>query len=240
MGAFRRHNSPTGVEPTSAKVGFAGVTGISRPVSNEEHWSLYYFEAHAVQCEACRNPLTVSKEGRQLCDEGHRLAIDVAEFLVYLHKDGEVYSRVKEGEKEVRVEVPHDYSQTISLLRAINRATRRGEKFSTKPHSLDRHYLVEPRISAEKSKRDHKDEVKPPSPRQHYETIIREPKTPKPRNRERESTNDLVADSKRGSLYGLDMGELEKAERLDYKLRYNVEVREPSFKTPRRQQTIYS
>jgi len=239
MGGFRRHNSPTGVEPASPKVGFVGVTGISRPVTNEEHWSLYYFEAHAVQCDACQHPLAVAKEGRQLCDEGHRLAIDVAEFLIYLHKDGEVYSRVRDGEKEVRVEVPHDYKQTLSLLKAINRATRRGEKFPTKPRSLDRHYLVEPRMSTEKSKREYKDDVKP-SPRQHYETIIRAPTSPKPLHRERESTNDLVADSKRGSLYGLDMGELEKAERRDQQLRYNIEVREPTFKSPRRHQTIYS
>lgn len=236
MGGFKRHASPTGVEPT-AKVDFAGVTGISRPVSNEEHWALYYFEAHAVQCDACVYPLTVSKEGRQLCDEGHGLAIEVAKYLIYLHKDGEVYSREREAEKEVRVEVPRDYKQTISLLKAINRATRKGEKFLSKPRSLDRHYLVEPRISAEKSKR--KDEVSPPSMRQHYDTVVREPKTPK-KHRERESINDLVADSKRGSLYDRDMGELEKAERRDEKLRYNVEIREPSFKSARRQQTIYS
>jgi len=235
MGGFRRHNSPTGVGP---KVDFAGVTGISRPVTSEEHWSLYYFEAHAVQCDACKDPLKVSKEGRQLCDEGHRLAIDVAGFLIFRHK--EIYSRVREGQKEVRVEVPHDYSQTLSLLEAINRATRAGDKFPMKPRSHDRKYLIESRLPVESSKRDRKNDDRSPSPRHHYDTITREPKSPKPRHRERESTYDLVADSKRGSLYGLDMGELEKAERRDQQLRYNVEVREPTSKTSRRHHGIYS
>jgi hypothetical protein len=243
MGGYRRHNSPTGVEPGSPKVGFAGVTGISRPNTNEEHWTLYYFEAHAAQCEACQDPLRVSKAGRQLCRTGHELAVDVADLFIYHRKDDKVYSRVKEGEKEVRVEIPHDYEQTLSLLKAINRAVRKGEKSPTKPFSHDKNYFVDSRVSPEK--RDLIEEVQqqPLSMRRPYETKLIEPKSPrpapKPRRRERESTDDLIADSKRGSLYGEDLARLERAEKRDQQLRYNIEFREPTLRTPRRQHTIY-
>lgn len=223
MGGIRRHNSPTGVEPSSPKVGFAGVTGYSRPVTNDEQWTMYYFEAHAAQCQACEDPLRVSKEGRRLCDEGFRLAVDVATYL-YCLSNNEVYSRQQENGRDVRVECPRDYLQSISLLKAINRAVRKGDCFLPKPKSHDKNYPVESRPTS-----SHKKEEVRPRPR--YETKIVEPKSPrpkqKPRRRERESTDDLIADSKRGSLYDWDMAEREKAERREQKVRYNVEVREP-------------
>ena len=247
MPGYQRHNSPKGVEPGSPKVGFAGVTGISRPCSNEEQWICYYFEAHAVQCDACRDPLRVSKAGKQLCRTGHDLAIDVADILLFRRKDGEVYSRVKDGEREVRVEIPHDYQQTLSLLMAINRAVRKGEKFPTKPRSMDKHYYVEPRpTSSGKSKRDsYEEDSQSPqlSMRRIYDTKLVEPKSPRPaprpRRRERESTDDLTADSKRGSLYDQDMRQLERAEKREKDIKYNLEVREPNFKSSRRPLSIY-
>lgn len=243
MPGYQRHNSPKGVEPTSPKVGFAGVTGISRPSTNEEQWICYYFEAHATQCDACRDPLRVAKAGRQLCRAGHDLAIDVADILLFRRKDNEVYSRVKDGEQQVRVELPHDYCQTVSLLTAINRAVRKGEKFPVKPRSMDRNYFVEPRISSDKTQRDSFEREPQPqqqlSMRRIYDTKLIEPKsprpTPKPRRRERESSDDLLTDSKRGSLYSEDMRRLEKAEKREQDVKYNLEVREPNYKTPRRQ-----
>jgi hypothetical protein len=186
----------------------------------------------------------VAKANGKLCREGHELAIDVAEILLYRRKEDEVYSRVRDGEREVRVEIPHDYLQTLSLLKAINRAVRKGEKFLTKPRSLDRTYFVEPRISPSSPKRDaFEAELASPqqlSMRRPYDTKLVEPKsprpTPKPRRRERESTDDLIADSKRGSLYDEDMRRLERAEKLDREIRYNLEVREPK---PRRPTTVY-
>jgi hypothetical protein len=154
-----------------------------------------------------------------------------------------VYSRVRDGEREVRVEIPHDYHQTLSLLKAINRAVRKGEKFPTKPHSLDRNYFVEPRVSPDSKQRDvFEGEAMPQqlSMRRPYDTKLVEPKlprpAPRPRRRERESTDDLIANSKRGSLYDEDMRRLERAEKLDREIRYNLEVREPK---PRRPFTNY-
>lgn len=239
MGAFARHNSPKGVEPSSPKVQFAGVTGTSRPSTNEEQWICYYFEAHAATCDACRDPSRVAKAGRQLCRTGHDLAIDVADILLYRRRDGEVYSRVKDGEQQVRVEIPHNYEQTLSLLKAINRAVHKGEKFPTKPRSMDKNYFVEPRISPDRVRQD-KESEQPLSMRR---VKLVEPKSPrpspKPRRRERESSDDLIADSKRGSLYGEDMRRLERAEKREQDIRYNLEVREPNFKTPRRPLQVY-
>jgi hypothetical protein len=80
--------------------------------------------------------------------------------------------------------------------------------------------------------------------RRPYDTKLVEPKTPRPapklRRRERESTDDLIADSMRGSLYNDDMARLERAEKREQHLRYNIEVREPTTKkTPRRHHTIF-
>jgi hypothetical protein len=249
MGGLRRQNSPTGVSPKNSKVDFAGVTGVSRPVNNEEHWTLYYFEAHAATCETCMYPLDVSKAGKQLCDEGHKLAIDVAE-LIFRRKDGEVYSRVKDGEQEVRVEIPHGYDQTLSLLKAIQRTLRKGSDFLEKPKSHDRSYYVGSRIPTDhkvkRESRDHqrKEDVKP-IPRTRYETVIVQPSSPqRPRRRDHDQPSDSSKDlSKRGSLYGKDMGELEKAEKRERQLRYNLEVREPSaliLKANRRYSTYHS
>jgi len=245
MPGLQRHHSPKGVEPGSPKVGFAGVTGISRPSTNEEQWICYYFEAHAVQCDACRDPLRVAKAGRQLCRTGHELAIDVADMLFFRRKDGAVYSRVRDGEREVRVEIPHDYHQTLSLLQALERAVRKGEKFPTKPRSMDKHYYIEPRMSPERTRRESFETQTQPqlSMRRTYETKLVEPSLPRPsprsRRRDRDSTEDLVADLKRGSLYDQDMRELRKAEKREQDIKYNLEVREPNFKTSRRSLSFY-
>jgi hypothetical protein len=225
MGGLRRHDSPTGVYSRSqkpTKVGFAGVTGISRPLSNDEHWSLYYFEAHAAQCHSCSDPLSVSRSGKKLCDRGHHLAIDVASLIFIRAKDGEVYSHVRDEQQEVRVEIPHGYEQTVSLLKAVQRAIRKGERF-IKPQSHDRNYHVPSRLPTEKVKL----EVKPAKV---YDTIVVEPlaSSPTRRSRRERESQDTHTDSKRGSLYAVDMGELERAEKREQKLRYNLEVRQPS------------
>lgn len=122
-------------------VGFSGVTGVSRPVNNEEHWILYYFEAHVDQCRDCEDPLQVSEYSRQLCDEGHQLAIDVIEVIV--RKKDEVYSRTKANEQDVRIEIPHGYEQSISLLKAVQRASKRKERFRRKSRKGTNHTIPE-------------------------------------------------------------------------------------------------
>jgi hypothetical protein len=239
MGGIPRHNSPTGVHsrsPKNSKVGFAGVTGISRPLTNDEHWALYYFEAHAGSCQSCHDPLKVSRSGKKLCDDGHRLAIDVAN-QIFRRNDGEVYSRTRDGEQEVRVEIPHGYTQTLSLLDAIQRSIRHGERF-VKPASHDRTYVVASRLPTEKLKHDRKEEVaKPPAVKSSkiYDTVVVEPASSTRRPRRERESHDTHTDSKRGSLYDFDMSELARAEMRDQKIRYNLEVRLPlSHKSHRR------
>jgi hypothetical protein len=235
MGGLRRHDSPTGIPRRSPKesraVGFAGVTGISRPLSNDEHWSLYYFEAHASKCSTCFDPLKVARQDKQLCDKGHQFAIEVAS-LIFRNKDGECYSHIRDGKQEVRVEIPHGYEQTSSLLKAIQRALRNGERF-VKPRSLDRTYVVQQRVPTEPVKQDRKEE----SSTKNYETVLVEPSSPTRRPRRDREHQDT--DSKRGSLYGLDMGELERMEKREQKIRYNLEVRQPSFRSHRRSSTYH-
>lgn len=200
MGGLRRHNSPMGVSAKNSKVDFADsvVTGISRPVNNEEHWILYYFEAHAAQCQTCEEPLQVSRSGRRLCEEGHQLAIDVAE-LIFRQKDGKVYSHMKDREQEVRVEIPHGYEQTLSLLKAIQRASRKEERFLPKSH--DKHYSVGSRIPTDhKAKRESRDyqrskEETKPSPKPQFDTVIVQPLSPRrPRRREPELQTESSKD----------------------------------------------
>lgn len=241
MGAGRRHDSPTGVpsSPKSPKVGFAEglVTSISRPVNNEEHWTLYYFETHAVKCKSCFEPLTVAKTGRQLCSVGHELAVDVAR-LVFRRKDGAVYSREKEDHKEVRVELPHDYKQCLSLLKAIQRSLKNGERF-IKPKSHDRTYFV-----AERRPRTPERFARTPEPAPRYETRTAEPslEPAKMRPTSRRDDADDFAGLKRGSLYGSDMDDLERAQLREARagLRFNVEVREPSYLRSHRRFSTYT
>jgi len=144
MGGMHRYNSTRGApsSPKSAKVCFVDgeVTSMSRPVTNDEHWTLYYFETHAASCVSCCDPLYVSKAGKKLCDKGRELAIDVT-HLIYRNDDGKICSRRMQGHQEVRVEVPNGYDQTLSLLKAIQRGVRKGEPF-LKPKSHDRRYYV--------------------------------------------------------------------------------------------------
>jgi len=112
-----------------------------RPLTNDEHWTLYYFEEHAAKCKSCHNPLKVSKAGKRLCDVGQILAIDVAS-LVMRCTDGKIYSRHKDGHLVVCVEIPRDYVETMSLLKAIQRGSKTGNHFLVDPESRHRTYYA--------------------------------------------------------------------------------------------------
>jgi hypothetical protein len=225
--------------PKSPKVGFADgfVTGISRPMTNEEHWILYYFETHAAKCKSCFDPLVVSKTGKRLCSEGHERAVEVAR-LIFRRKDGEVYSREKEDHKEVRVELPHDYIQTLSLLKAIQRSLKNGERF-IKPKSHDKTYYV-----ADRRPRTPERFARTPEPAPRYEVRIAEPSPEPAKVRSTPKRDDLedLSELKRGSLYGTDMDDLERAQKRELKagVRYNTEVREPSYLRSHRRYSTYS
>lgn len=119
------------------------VTGVSRQLTNEEHWTLFYFEDHASKCPLCYNPVAVQQSGRALCDDGRDLAISVAALLFRLRADGHVYA--KEEHQYVRVEMPAKYEHASGLFKAIE-ASKRG--ILERPRSMDAHFLVRPRIPA--------------------------------------------------------------------------------------------
>jgi hypothetical protein len=70
-------------EVRSRRISFAStlVTGVSRQLSHEEHWTLFYFEQHAANCPSCYNPQAVQKQGRALCDDGRSLATSIAALI---------------------------------------------------------------------------------------------------------------------------------------------------------------
>jgi hypothetical protein len=128
-----------------ARISFARtlVTGVTRQLTNDEHWTLYYFEDHASKCPSCYNPAAVHKSGRQLCDDGRELAYNVAALLFRLREDGHVYA--EEDEQFVRVEMPSKYEHVAGLFKAVQ-ASR--SDILARPRSMDAHYLVRPRIPA--------------------------------------------------------------------------------------------
>ncbi|QIX01754.1 hypothetical protein AMS68_007271 [Peltaster fructicola] len=100
------------------------ITGVTRPLTPTEAWSLYYFEIHARSCKTCHQPYQTVVNGGRLCSEGHDLAYDVA-MHVY-HRDGQVYSVKREKSRDIRVEVPHGYDRLVALLKAMEqRASRK-------------------------------------------------------------------------------------------------------------------
>lgn len=150
------------------------------------------------------------------------------------HRDNEVYSTKKENHKLVRVEIPFGYKQVRSLLRSMDRGTRKMER--TVPIvSYDANYPVPPRRSASLPRRETEARVQaivePASTprRSKHRSVryaVRQPEHPsltatsqddasQPRARPRE-TDEKV---RRGSLYEADMAKPRKE--------YRVEVREP-------------
>ncbi|GAB7349280.1 hypothetical protein MBLNU459_g8426t1 [Dothideomycetes sp. NU459] len=116
---------------TSPRVRFAStasaiVTGVSRPLSQKEAWSLYHFELHARDCVHCYDPYSRYKAGRRLCPTGDALAQDMAIHVCM--RNGEVYERFSDGHKPSRVEVTHGYEQVLGQLKATERRERRNAR----------------------------------------------------------------------------------------------------------------
>jgi len=205
-------------KPVSPKKGRAvgfhkdPVQSVSRPVNNTESWALYDFEMHARKCAYCHDPYELHRKHEQLCELGHRLAQDVAAYIY--NKDGKIYSTKEEDNKLVQVEIPSNYVEVGSLLKAIERSLRHR---SRRPFvSMDRSYHVAPRTASipVRQKSVKVDNEKPKS------------KSSRPRSGEVVDWPDKVEISntnpRRGSLYEEDLAKKRRS------AKYNVEVREPS------------
>lgn len=207
-------------------VGFLNdpVSSLSRPVTTEESWACYNFEMHARKCAYCQNPYEVHRNHEQLCDQGHRLAQDVARYI-YNTSSGETYSTFEEDHKLVRVELSSEYTQVRGLLKAIERSLRHRTRAPFV--SMDRSYYVSARV-----------------PTRHHSVKVEQTKTKRrPRSGEIVDWPDTAvqpvkpvkakapvlteinssSERKRGSLYEQDLANQRRNER-----RYKVEVREPS------------
>lgn len=156
MPSYSRQRSPS---PTAIRVqpgtppkavafplGSSPVTSVSRPLSNAERWTLYHFESHARLCETCLDPYEVHRADSRLCLAGHKLGQDVASVLYSKHRARDVYdASTRASRKPVKVELPHDYEEVRSLLRAMERSLRHQEQ---RPIiSFDRNYHVSERTS---------------------------------------------------------------------------------------------
>lgn len=205
-------------------VGFPAspVTGISRPVNDNETWVLYNFEAHARKCSYCHNPYEVYRSGAQLCEPGHELARDVAVFL-YNKQDGNTYSAQEEEYQRVRVEIPIGYDEARSLLRAMERSLRHRSRQPLL--SYDRTYYVAPRRQTRHRSNSVKIEQEPIKKSRRSSVSSAEIVDWPSKHPERRASIDVsrsgVDVSKRGSLYAADIAEQRR-------MKYHVEVREPS------------
>lgn len=194
------------------------VSAVSRPVNTAESWAAYDFEMHARKCAYCENPYEVHRSHAQLCDQGHRLAQEVARYI-YNNADGETYSTVEEDHKLVRIEIPAGYEQTRGLLKAIERSLRHRSR--TPFVSMDRTY----HIAARTPKRSHSVKIEQPKikSRPRSGEIVDWPAAAPVKKAAVLAEVNSSIKTKRGSLYQQDL----EAQRRNSQ-RYNVEVREPS------------
>lgn len=242
MPSKSRHDAPTVVHSRSSRsssassssssskqdrvVGFLKdpVSAVSRPVNTAESWAAYDFEMHARKCAHCNDPYEVHRNHDQLCNQGHRLAQEVACYI-YNGANGETYSTAEEDHKLVRVEIPAGYDEVRGLLRAVERSLRHRSR--TPFVSMDRTYYVPPRVSR-KDSHSHTHPVKleqhKPKHRPRSGEIVDWPESPKlSKPQAFAEVNSSTINAKRGSLYESDVA----AHRRNAK-RYTVEVREPS------------
>lgn len=148
MPSFTRHRSisPSDVidlAPASPvkSVGFAPITSAPRTLTNDKLWRLYNFEAHARLCSECIDPYHVHKYHGRLCDQGHLLAQDVARIMYSKHRGRETFdATVPSGHELVRVDLPTEYSEVRSLLKAMERSLRHRKQRPIV--SFDRSYPV--------------------------------------------------------------------------------------------------
>ncbi|MCJ1364967.1 hypothetical protein MMC16_004085 [Acarospora aff. strigata] len=162
------------------QVGFAPSPIYSRQPRDDEVYVMKAFAHHASRCPYCAQPYQVHLSGRTLCDKGHQLALDVAQYVY--NKGGKAYSLVdREGNQLVQIEIPFDCEVVRDLLKAMERGLRLRRKAPAV--SYDPNYYVAPR----------------PTEIKHSRVEIVEPS--------RRHRKEKVYVSGRGSLYESDMAE---------------------------------
>lgn len=183
------------------QVNFASQEEFSRLPYDDEKYVMEAFAHHASHCTSCASPYSVYRSGGTLCETGHALAIDVAQY-VYNHasQPGRAFSMTDRnaGHYGVQVEIPAGCGPVRGLLAAMNEGLRLRR--AQKPQSMDRTYEVKPRVP-------------------HLEE-----RAPKGRKVEKQATYRVKSVGK-GSLYEEDMKE--RARRAKKSVYYEVAERAP-------------
>ena len=171
-------------------VNFAPQDNFCRPARDDEEFVMREFAIHAAKCRQCRSPYQVHLAGERLCDRGHALALDVAQYIY--SKAGKAFSLIdrERTEERVQIEIPKGCDVIRDLLKAVDRGMRLRRKQELKPVvSHDRTYHVPDRPIERRRE---------PEPR--YEVV-------EPTRRHRK---EKVYISGRGSLYESDAAERRK------------------------------
>ncbi len=124
------------------QVGFAPNPVYSRQPHDDELYVMREFAHHAYRCPDCAQPYQVHLSGRTLCNLGHQLALDVAQYV--FNKGGKAYSKVdREGNQLVQIEIPVGCEVVRDLLKAMERGLRLRRRAPAV--SYDSSYYVAPR-----------------------------------------------------------------------------------------------
>ena len=95
-----------------------------RPLEPSEEDVLIAFETHAQGCTTCANIPTVYASGKDLCDDGYRLAAQVLRYL-YMKSDRSVHSLRSEEATQAEVEIPEDlFPISLELLTTVEKSFR--------------------------------------------------------------------------------------------------------------------
>ncbi|KAF7505222.1 hypothetical protein GJ744_001151 [Endocarpon pusillum] len=124
----------------SRHVGFAPEPGYSRLPRVDEEYVMEHFHKHAIRCDDCHDPYKTYKKGGTLCDQGHRLAQDVAGYMY--SKGGRAYSMLDRESlrQRVQVEIPPHCDKVRGLLQAVDHGLRVQKPGALK--SQDKNYYV--------------------------------------------------------------------------------------------------
>ena len=99
-----------------------------------------HFHRHAKRCQDCYDPYSTHISGGTLCDQGHKLAQDVARYIY--SKGGRAYSMLDRESlrQRVQVEIPPHCDKVRGLLRAVDHGLRVQKPGPVTSH--DKNYYV--------------------------------------------------------------------------------------------------
>ena len=95
-----------------------------RQLEPSEEDVLIAFETHAQGCTICSQIPQIYAAGKDLCDDGYRLAAQVLRYL-YMKSDQSVHSLRSEEAAQAEVEIPEDLFQlSLDLLKTVEKSFR--------------------------------------------------------------------------------------------------------------------